>query len=171
MATLVSSHARDHAAELTPRKALQYAWYVWMTLLAIPFLFFIYVAWRVSEPEPTAPINRPFTNVWFLSSVAYMVLAVPVAFFARSRLFKGYWTGDCVPPRNYLIGMSIMWGTMVIGGLYSLVGCLGSHSLLPCLFPALVAFVMFAIHWPSGRAMVCGGRGATDDPETYEEPR
>jgi hypothetical protein len=171
MATLVSSHAGDHSTELTPRKALNYAWYIWLTLLAIPFIFFIYVAWRVSNEAPSVAIDRPFTNGWFISSVAYMILAVPAAFFIRSRWFKGYWSGDCVAPRNYLIGMSIMWGVTVIGGLWSLVGCLGSRSLLPCFFPALVAFVMFAIHWPNGRAMVSRGRGAADDPETYEEPR
>jgi hypothetical protein len=169
MATLVSSHARGLNSELTPRQALRYAWYIFMILAAIPFLFFIYIVWTVNDHP--GPVNRSFTEPWFIVSVAYMLLASPAAFFVRSRMFKGYWTGDCVSPRSYLIGMSIMWVTMVIGGLLSLAGCLGSRSLLPCLFPALVAFAMFAIHWPSGRAMVCGARGAADDPETYEEPR
>jgi hypothetical protein len=168
MTTLVSTH-EGHRGELTPRTALRYAWYVWMVLLAIPFLVFLYVAWQVGDQR--RPIDRAFTNGWFLGSVAYMLIAPTIAFFVRSRYFQGYWSGECVSPRNYLIGMCVLWGALVLGGVLSLIGCLGSRSLLPCMFPAMVAFAMFVIHWPSGRAMVCGTRGAADDPETYEEPR
>src|SRR5215207_8620691 len=109
MATLVSSHARDHArgADLTPRQALRYAWYIWLAMLAIPALFFLYVAWQIGD-RPHDAIDRPYSNGWLIGSVLYMILAGPAAFFMRSRYFKGYWSGDCVVPRNYLIGMSIL---------------------------------------------------------------
>lgn len=170
MATLVSTHTEGHAGgELTPRQALRYAWYIWMVLAAIPFLLFLYVSWHVTQHAQA--VDRTFGNVWFISAIGYMIVAPPAAFFIRSRFFKGYWAGECVSPRNYLIGMSILWGTLVLGGVLSLIGCIPTSSLLPCMFPALVAFALFVIHWPNGRAMVCGPRGATDDPETYEEPR
>jgi hypothetical protein len=172
MATLVSTHAGDRVpgTELAPREALKFAWYIWLAMLAVPFVFSIYVAWQVGD-RPHDAIDRPFANFWFIGPIVYLLIAGPAAFFLRSRYFKGYWSGDCVTPRNYLIGMGILWATMVVGGLFAIAGCLFTQSLLPCMFPALVALVMFVIHWPSGRAMICGARGATDDPETYEEPR
>jgi hypothetical protein len=175
MATLVSSHApgQPAARELTPERALRYAWYTWLTMLAVPFVFFLYVVHRFSQGHDarSAPGTIPFSDAWFLATVAYMVVVVPAFFFVRSRYFKRYWTGECVPPRNYLTGMTLLWASLEVGGLLSMIGCLATRSLMPCLLPAIVGLVMFLTQWPNGRAMVCKGRGATDDPETYEEPR
>jgi hypothetical protein len=66
--------------------------------------------------------------------------------------------------------MTSVWITLEIGGVMGLIGCLLTHSLIPNLLPALVAFMLFTPLWPSGRAMYCHG-GSTDDPEIYEEPR
>lgn len=156
--------------ELTPEVALRYAWGGWLTMLACPFVLFLYVAWSLMGDQPMRR-NRPLSDVWFLASVAYMVLIVPATFFIRSRLFRAYWKGDCVAPRAYLTGMYTVWGALELGGLLSLAGCLASRSLLPSLMPAIAAFMMFVVLWPSGRAMICAGRGASDDPEHYEEPR
>ncbi len=68
------------------------------------------------------------------------------------------------------MGMFTVWGTLEIGGLLSLTGCLVSRSLLPTLLPALAAFMMFVVLWPSGRAMI-NSHGGSDDPEKYGEPR
>ena len=172
MATLASH--REHApatarAEWTPQMALRYAWYVYLTLLVIPFLLFLYVVWS-GDRSAEVP-GRELANRWFIGTVAYMVLVVPASFFLRSRYFQGYWTGDCVSPRNYFKGMLVVWLALEIGGLLSLAGCLVTRSFAPCILPALVGFMMFAALWPSGRAMICGDRGASDDPEKYEEPR
>jgi hypothetical protein len=110
-------------------------------------------------------------NRWFLWTVAYMVVVVPASFFARSRFFRGYWTGNCVAPRNYFRGMLVTWLALEVGGLLSIAGCLMTRSFAPCILPALVAFMMFVALWPAGRAMVCHDRGESDDPEKYEEPR
>jgi hypothetical protein len=99
-----------------------------------------------------------------------MALVVPAAIFLRSYIFKAYWAGDTVHPKSYLKGMLGVWATIEIGGVLALVGCLVSHSLLPNLLPALVAFMLFTPLWPSGLAMVrhCGNQ---DDPSEYKEPR
>jgi len=68
-----------------------------------------------------------------------LVLAAPASFFIRSRIFRDYWKGQRVRPRAYLTGMFTVWGTLEIGGLLSLTGCLVSRSLLPTLLPALAA--------------------------------
>src|SRR5437762_2988640 len=83
-------------------RARRYAWYVFMAMAVIPFLFFIYIALNIGA-DAHASINRTFTEPWFIGSVAFLIIASPIAFFLRSRWFKGYWSGDCVAPRNYLI--------------------------------------------------------------------
>jgi hypothetical protein len=102
--------------------------------------------------------------------MAYLAVAVPAAFFWRSREFKAYWQGHCVSPNRYLRGMLILWLTIEIGGIMALIGCFVSGSLLPNLLPAMVAFMLFTPFWPSGRAMT-NPVGNDDDFEVYEEPR
>ena len=89
----------------------------------------------------------------------------------RTMPLTRYWSGECVPPRNYFKGMLVVWVALEIGGLLSLTGVMMTRSFAPCILPALVAFMAYLAMWPTGRAMVCRDRGATDDPERYEEPR
>jgi hypothetical protein len=102
--------------------------------------------------------------------MGYLIVAVPLSFFGRSRLFKAYWSGAPVTPGKYLMGMLTMWVTLEIGGVFALVGCVASHSLLPNLLPALIAFMFFTTLWPSGKAMT-RSTGDKEDPQLYEEPR
>ena len=170
MATLASHHADLPAPkQLNPETALQYAWGAWLTMLACPFVLFLLVAWW--SMDAASARDHWLSDRWFIASVAYMVLVVPGSLFVRSRCFAAYWKGEHVVPRDYLKGMFTVWGALELGGLLSLVGCLASGSLLPGLLPALAAFMMFVALWPNGRAMISGGRGASEDPERYEEPR
>ncbi len=146
----IASHDRP---DLTPNSALQYAWWSWLVMLLLPFFLFLYVIWTLMD-ETGAAKNLRVAQVWFIVSMAYLAVAVPLAIFWRSHVFKAYWHGQVVSPRDYLSGMLSVWITIEIGGIFSLVGCLISHGLLPHLLPALVAFMLFVPLWPSGRAMV-----------------
>ena len=106
----------------------------------------------------------------FIGSIAFLVVAAPIAFAVRSRLFRSFWRGEGVNPRKYLTGMLVVWFTFEAGGLLSLTGCLLSNSLLPGLLPALAAFMFFTPLWPNGHAM-SRPTGDSDDPEIYHEPR
>jgi hypothetical protein len=170
MAMIASHHGDLPRKEWTPQVALRYAWYAYLTMLALPFFVFLYALWSLLGRDRLPP-NVPLSNAWFVTAVAFIVLASPAAFFMRSRYFRAYYQGDCVAPRAYLKGMAIVWVTLEIGGLYALIGALASQSLLPNFLVALAPFVMFVVLWPSGRAMVANGRGASEDPERYEEPR
>lgn len=161
----VSSPVDSH---LTAATALRYAWCSWLTFLLLPFFLFLYVV--VNLTDETSTRHLASAQVWFVISMAYMATVVPGAIFWRSRLFKPYWQGHTVSPRDYLRGMFLVWLSLEVGGLLSLTGSLVNHSLLPNLLPALVAFMLFTPLWPSGRAMT-RRIGNHDDPETYEEPR
>ena len=155
-------------SQLTCGQALSLAWASWLVLLAIPALLFLAVMWTFIGDD--TPADKAIAERWFLICMAYLAVAVPAAFFWRSREFKGYWEGKCVSPNRYLRGMLILWLTIEVGGLVSLVGCFVSGSLLPNLLPAMVAFMLFTPFWPSGRAMT-NPVGNDDDFEVYEEPR
>jgi hypothetical protein len=156
----------------SPALALRRAWVIWFALLGSPFVLFLVTVWHLTDEEVSSatPPAPALARVWFLGSMAYLALVIPAAFFWRSRIFKAYWTGQVVGPRDYLKGMLTIWLALDIGGFVALAGCLISGRILPCLLPALVAFIIFVPLWPSGRAMT-RPVGNQDDPELYEDPR
>lgn len=167
----VSIH-RDQAGrprhDLTPGAAVRQAWYWYLCLLFVPFVLFVAVVTVLNYRDGAA--HQSLRNIWFIAPIAFMIIAGPIAFAIRSRLFRSYWRGEGVTPRHYLMGMLVVWFTFEIGGIMSLSGCLISNSLVPCLMPAIAAFLFFTPLWPNGHAMARPA-GNTDDPEIYQEPR
>jgi hypothetical protein len=157
------------ASTMSPATAIRVAWVCWIVLLVVPFFLFLHVVWTLSGERAggAAPDQQ---QRWFLGAVIYLLIAGPASFFARSEIFKAYWSGKTVSPKKYLSGMLLIWLALEVGGLFSLGGCLAERHLLPNLFPALVAFMFYVTFWPSGRAMV-RPTGHLDDAALYEEPR
>jgi hypothetical protein len=158
----------DCKTQLCVDSALQIAWWTWFVLLAMPFVVFLAVVWRLIDSEVAG--NEPLAQMWFVTSMLMLAVGVPLAFFWRSRIFKGYWVGHVVSPKDYLVGMATIWISLEICGLFALAGCLVTGTLLPCILPALVAFMLFTPLWPSGQSMV---RPVTNerDPHDWQEPR
>ncbi len=156
--------------QLTPTAALRRAWIVWLALLACPYILFLVLVWRITASDEVSR-DMALAQRWFSASTVYLIVAVPAALFLRSHCFKSYWAGMKVTSRAYLTGSVILWASLELGGILSLIGCLMTHSLLPNLFPALVSFMLFASLWPTGAPMVCSNRGNLEDPEGYAEPR
>jgi hypothetical protein len=149
--------------------ALHAAWWTWFALLSLPFIVFIGTIWRLVYFEDHAS-DPQLAQKWFVATMAYMAIGVPAAFFWRGRLFRGYWSGQLVSPRDYLVGMITVWAAIELGGLLALTGCLVTGTLLPNLLPALLAFMLFTPLWPNGHSMT---RPLINehDPADYEEPR
>jgi hypothetical protein len=169
MAAAASLPLPSSPDSMSPATALKRAWLSWLVMLVIPFLFFLIVIWYLIWPGRDTQASS-IRQIWFLAASLYIILIVPAALFWRSHVFKAYWAGEPVPPRQYLTGMLTVWVALEVGGLFSLVGCLVSRSLLPCLLPALAAFMFFFILWPTGHAMT-RPVGNTDDHAIYEEPK
>jgi hypothetical protein len=151
--------------------ALQVAWWTWFTLLAIPFILFLAVVWNAMDNDGSVNVtDGHLAQTWFIATMIFMAVGVPAAFFWRSHIFRGYWSGQAVSPRDYLVGMITIWAALEIGGLFALTGCLLTGALLPNLLPALLAFMLFTPLWPNGHSMT---RPLTDehDPADYEDPR
>lgn len=168
MATIATRGAVGDSKELSVEMASRIAWWTWLTLLLAPFLLFIYVAFRVMDESAVA--NQEVAKDWFIGTMAYLCIVVPLSIFWRSHMFRPYWRGEVVPPRAYLIGQVSVWMALEIGGIISLIGCLVSRVFVPCMLPAIAAFMFFLPFWPSGVAMI-KRTGNMDDPARYQEPR
>lgn len=160
---------RSVAQALSADLAMRIAWRTWFALLSVPFALFVITVWRMMLGG-VSPAESPLARTWFIVTMIYLAIAVPSAMFRRSHLFKGYWSGRAVQPREYLLGMITIWLALFIGGLMAVMGCLVTRTLVPNVLPALLAFMLFAALWPNGHAML---RAPTDeqDPASYEEPR
>lgn len=154
---------------MSAARALRIAWLSWLIMLIVPFILFMFVVWYLTWIS-TSPAATTLNQVWFLAASLYLILAVPGALFWRRHVFKAYWDGVSVSPQNYVNGTVTVWVALEIGGIFSLVGCIVTHSLVPCLLPALAAFMFFVPLWPNGHAMT-RPVGDTDDHAIYEEPR
>ncbi|MFA9477591.1 hypothetical protein ACERK3_04705 [Phycisphaerales bacterium AB-hyl4] len=153
---------------MTMERALRLAWIWWTVFLLTPAALFVVVMWSLVFGEGT---TRPMLGqVFFLVSLAWLLLATPGAFLLRHHVYRSYWEGRSVDPESYLKGMITIWIAPEVGGIIALVGVLFSGTLLPNLLPAAVAFMLFAPFWPTGRAMV-DTVGAADDDEVFRHPR
>lgn len=164
-----SAPPRQDSSTFSVDIAMQIASWTWFGLLSFPFVLFIAVVWRLTETEGLRA-SDDLANRWFIGTMIYMAVGIPAAFFIRSRIFKGYWQGQLVSPRNYLFGMLLIWCALELGGLLSLIGCLMSGKLVPTLVPGLLAFMLFTPLWPNGHAMTRRLKNE-HDPADYEEPR
>ena len=153
---------------LSVKAALRVSWLFWALLLVIPFLFLQWLIWRLA----TGQVIRPHADAakWFGAAMGYLVLIVPGSFFWRGHLFKDYWLGRPVTPNKYIVATISVGLALAFGGIFSLIGCLVTGSFMPNLIPALLSLALFALHWPTGRAMV-RPVGHLEDPQIYEEPR
>ena len=153
---------------LDPQAAHRWAWRIWLSLPVVPCLLTILVILRVATTA--APGEEALARIWSLVTLACLAVAVPAAFFWRSRLFRAYAAGRTVPPRTYLLGMAAVWGAIATVELVASLGCLISGRLMPNLGVGLITLMFYCTLWPTGDAMVRPA-GETDDPEVYEEPR
>jgi hypothetical protein len=154
--------------KLTPQQALVLAWATWTTLLVIPYVLWLsalHAAINASDASGFA-----VADAWFPVLMCYLLIAVPVAIFWRSHLFKPYWRGQTVAPRAYLGGMVTLWATLAFGGAIASTVCLATATLTPNIVPASFALFLYLLLCPEGSAMT-EHSGASDDAELYSEPR
>lgn len=168
MTTLDPAPSRTNPHPLTMMRALRAAWWQWFAMLTIPFVFFLGVLFSL-QMQGGATAEPHVAGTWFVANMIYLAVAVPIAYAWRGRLFAAYYRGERVDPHKYIRGMQILWLTLVVGGLLSLMAVWAARSLTPNIIPAIVAFVFFITQWPKGTAML-RPRGEREDPELYEEP-
>jgi hypothetical protein len=152
---------------LTAPVALRRAWACWGVLLAVPFVLFVWMVWHLANGA--AGVSHAGAVRWFVMASAYLVVVVPGSMFWRGHLFRDYWLGRPVAPGKYVSATVSVGVALAAGGIFSLAGCWMTGMFMPNLIPAALALLIYAIHWPTGRAMVTTAGGAADA-ALYEEP-
>lgn len=170
MTTIAHDQAHNQPRPLTFMRSMRIAWWTWFVGLVIPFSVFLVAVIAMNMNDDPDRVRPRLGSAWFLFNMAYLAVSVPLAFFLRSRLFRKYYDGQGVEPRKYLLGMTVVWAVLVIGGILSMLGTYAAFMFAPNIIPALVAFVLYLTQWPKGHAMV-RPTGNQDDFEQYEEPR
>jgi hypothetical protein len=161
------AHSSPTVETCSIQATLRRAWVWWLMLLVIPFVLFLSLLVYLS----LGPVKNPAVGrIFFILSVAWLGIAVPISFFIRARCFRNYWAGGLCKPSDYIRGTLTAWVAIEIGGLISLIGCYYGNSLTPNVLPAVVAFILFTPFWPSGEAMT-KALGDEDDPEIMRHPR
>ncbi|HUB26835.1 MAG TPA: hypothetical protein VL992_15525 [Tepidisphaeraceae bacterium] len=156
------------APGLTVQSAIRLAWLAYAVLLVVPFFVALWFIWQLDDTRAGASLAHG--NAWFLASMIVVAAAVAAASLWRDHIFHDYSKGHTVPPKKYLAGMIEIWSALAFAGVFSLVGCIATQSLLPNLIPAFMGLVVYVLLLPTGRVMV-HPVGGSEDPEVYEEPR
>ena len=133
MALSIQTEAAGHRRELRPTAALRQAWYWYLSLAFLPFLTFLAVVITLNYHDGALrKVLSDWRNTAFIVPIVFLFVMGPISFLVRSRLFRSYWRGEPVTPRNYLLGMLAVWTTFEIASrLLSLLGCFVSNSLRP----------------------------------------
>ena len=154
---------------LTSERATQIAWVIWLVMLSLPLVVFLAML-ALLFYQPGVAAHERVSGMFFVISLLWLAIAVPLGFFLRRRYFRPWWSGGIVPPTDYLRGMCAIWVAPEIGGLTALTGCIVSGTVVPNLVPAGIAFLLFVPFWPSGSAMTSAIGDAEDD-TFFREPR
>ena len=154
----------------TPQKSMGAAWGVWLALFCLPVLVMVWTMATLDPSENRGDAQTRWSNIWFVGSCIWLGVTIPLSFFVRGRLFKNWQKGETVPPGKYLLGMLVPWVCFEIAGIGAILGIHFTNLVMPCILPAMAAFVVFLTQWPNGHAMT-RHVGGTDDGAFYEEPR
>jgi hypothetical protein len=148
---------------------LRAAWCAYLGLLILPFVLLAgVVKSRATSGMPLGSTQS--MDRWFVLTMAYLMVAFPAALFYRRHLCSAYGQGKVVAPQKYLVGMLTVWLALEVGMIVPIVHCDVTSSFLPCLLPAILAFVFYMTLYPTGE-MMTHRTGARADPGIYEVPR
>ena len=157
------------AGDAPAARALQLAWIIWVGLVLLS-LAALAVALVIVMSSPATAGSDVGASRWSWVTGGYLVIAVPAAFFWRSRQFRGYWRHEAVAPRKYLKGTTAVWVALTIGAVLGVVACVATRTFLPNAALAAVALVTMLTLWPKGTAMT-RPVGNPGDVGEYEEPK
>ena len=147
-------------------ETLRNAWLAYLVIGQVPALLAIVGIW-VGLLASTS--DEWLSNAFMLGGFAWLTVTIPLSLLFMRAKFAAYYDGHAVEPKDYLAGMGVLWLAMVVGGAIGMVGWIVSRTPLPAVMPSIIAFVVFVVFHPTGRAMT-RPVGDSDDAAVYEEP-
>lgn len=155
--------------------AIRKAWLTYILLGLVPpavmigTIFWLIFTGNDRILQNYAGLEGSWGMVWLVGGMAWIGVTVPLAFFIRRGLWKGYYEGGVVRPENYLKGWFVIWLPLVIGGVIGFVGLALTRE-VASLFTSMLSFIVFLSMYPNGHALT-RPIGDHDDPAVYEEPK
>jgi len=133
------------------KTAWQRAWLSFWVILLVPIVILMFAVSVISDPTNTA---RDGVSMLFgVLSVAWLAGTLPMAIWIRSYVFRAGWQGEPVDPESYLRGLVTIWTASGFGALLASIGCLVSHTLMPCVLPLGLALMIMCLITPRREAM------------------
>lgn len=90
--------------------------------------------------------------VFALASL-WTLIAVPAMAIVKSQVLKSAWSSRPADPEAYLRSLIMVWGTIEIGAVLALIGCLFSDALMPGGLLAGVLLALLFVLRPSEEAL------------------
>jgi hypothetical protein len=137
-------------SNLTPLQAQRLARVLWGALLLGQIAFATVVIFVVQTGSGGARHQVDFL-VWVAAGAC--VIGIPFGYFIRNEVYKKNWQSEVIRPGGYLTGNLVLWALGEGVALFSLSAALANGCLFPDLLPALPAFAVHLINFPTGKAM------------------
>ena len=135
-----------------PQRALITARVIWAMLCMGVMLLggvMVFVTLRVEAREQDAAIG----NMALLGAAVVTLLALPVALFIRSQMFKRGWVGEVVTPSAYVTGNIVPWAVCEGAAIFGFIAMFLDRSIMPGILMPVVAMLFLLLLFPNGRAM------------------
>ena len=134
------------------RQALMRIRVMWLALIMGQLAFALIVAFVVMSRDSIREIGVP-VDILFYVSLATIVPAVLVGYFARNQIYKRHWVGDVISPRGYMGGNLVLLVICAAVSFFGLFVCVVGQSLWPYSIPSVAALAVQMINFPHGRPM------------------
>ena len=150
-------------------QAMTIAMIVWAACL-VTLLVLLSVAAVVALPGGAVAGDGAIDG-WFISAMILVAVLPTAAGFVHHYLFQRRHELGVVPPATYLQASLVLWGAILIAGVWSAVGCLMTRELVPHVIPLFISLFLLMGTWPNGKAMVKPrSRESEDDTEILHNP-
>jgi hypothetical protein len=135
----------------SPRGSLVTLRIIWAALLLGQLTFLGIVVWLIRQPGARAPVSPDLRRTLFILCAAWLVMAVPVGYFIRLKMFEKDRRPDgSVAPASYASGNIIFWALCEGVSLFAIVGILLAREMAPFIYITLIAVAVQAINFPTG---------------------
>ena len=145
----------NQPSRANPQIQLRSLRFIWGALLGGQILFASFALWLVQSRSADAPslLPREISDMLFYINLFMLVILVPTAYSVRNQIYKRNWVGQAITPDGYFIGNLVLFMICEAISVKGLVVSVITATAWPTLLPALGAWVVLCVNFPTGRAL------------------
>ena len=123
---------------------------IWAAMLMGELVFLGVIFFLLRGGNPPAPAAAEVTRTLLFASIFFLVVAVVVGYFLRSRLYEPRQADGSVAPGKYVTGNIILLALCEGAAFFGLVVCMLSGHFLPAIFVPAVGMAIQLLNFPTG---------------------